>query len=112
VRLVEPALLLALHRGSAHGYTLIDHLAEFDLTGMHPSAIYRVLREMEELGWVSSAWDDLQTQGPPRRVYRLTKLGDEILALWVEDLHDTRGMVDRLLGSYRRHMEEGLGDYH
>ena len=57
-------------------------------------------------------WDKEQTQGPPRRVYRLTTVGDEVLAWWTTDLKETREMIDSLLGTYRRHMEEGEGEFH
>jgi PadR family transcriptional regulator PadR len=112
VRFLEPTLLVVLHHGPAHGYTLIDQLGEFGLANMDPSAIYRALRNMEQEGWVASSWNEEQTQGPPRRVYRLTALGDEVLKWWTQDLRDTRRMIDHLLGTYRRHMEEGEGDYH
>lgn len=112
VRFLEPTLLVVLHHGPAHGYTLIDQLGEFGLANMDPSAIYRALRNMEQEGWVASSWNEEQTQGPPRRVYRLTALGDEVLKWWTQDLRDTRRMIDHLLGTYRRHMEGGEGDYH
>lgn len=112
VRFLEPTLLLLLHRGPAHGYTLLERLGEFDLAGLNPSVIYRALRDMEERGWVVSFWDEEQTQGPPRRVYRLTGMGDEALRLWTQDLEETRGLIDRLLGSYRQHMKEGEGEHH
>ena len=112
VRFLEPTLLLVLHHGPAHGYTLIGQLHEFGLADMDPSAIYRALRDMEEQGWVTSSWDEKQTPGPPRRVYRLTALGDEVLRWWTQDLQDTRRMIDHLLGTYSRHMEEGEGEYH
>jgi PadR family transcriptional regulator PadR len=112
VRFLEPTVLLVLHHGPAHGYTLIGQLREFGLADMDPSAIYRALRDMEEEGWVTSSWDEKQTQGPPRRVYRLTALGDEVLRWWTQDLQDTRRMIDHLLGTYSRHMEEGEGEHH
>ena len=112
VRFVEPTLLLLLHYGPAHGYTLIEQLGEYGLADMDPSAIYRALRDMEERGWVISSWEEERTQGPPRRVYRLTALGDEVLGWWTEDLQETRQMIDRILGRYARHMEEGEGEYH
>lgn len=112
VRLVEPTLLLLLHDGPAHGYTLIEQLSAYGLADVDPSAIYRVLRDMEERGWVVSSWEEEETQGPPRRVYRLTALGNEILSYWAEDLQRTRGLIDRILGGYAAHMEEGEGDYH
>jgi DNA-binding PadR family transcriptional regulator len=79
---------------------------------MDPSAVYRTLRDMEDKGWVISAWDEEQTQGPPRRVYRLSALGDRVLRWWTHDLQQTRRVVDHLLDTYARHMEEGEGDYH
>ena len=112
VRMLEPALLLLLHYGPAHGYTLLEQLGEFGLGDINSSAIYRMLRDMEEKGWVTSTWDEEQTQGPPRRVYRLTALGDEALGLWTQDLRETRGLIDHLVGAYSRHMEEGEGEYH
>jgi PadR family transcriptional regulator PadR len=112
VRFLEPTLLLILHRGPAHGYTMIEQLAEFGLAASDPSALYRALRDMEERGWVISFWDEEQTQGPPRRVYQLTQLGDEVLSWWTQDVRETSQIIDRLLNTYSRHMEEGEGDYH
>jgi PadR family transcriptional regulator PadR len=112
VRFLEPTLLLLLHHGPAHGYTLLDELGNYGLEDTDPSAVYRALREMEERGWVLSYWEEEQTQGPPRRVYRLTALGNEVLGWWTSDLHETSQIIDHLLDSYTRHMEEGEGDYH
>lgn len=112
MRFLEPALLLLLHHGPAHGYTLAERLDEFGLSGLSPSAVYRALREMEAEGWVRSAWDEEQTQGPPRRVYHLTAMGDEALAWWTGDLEETRRLVDHFLRAYHRHMEEGKGEHH
>ena len=112
VRFLEPTLLLLLHHGPAHGYTLIDQLSGFGLENIDFSAIYRALRDMEKKGWVTSTWDEEQTQGPPRRVYRLAVLGDEALRWWTQDLRETRRMMDHILNTHARHMEEGEGDYH
>ena len=90
---------------------MIDGLEEYGLD-VDTSAVYRALRGMEEKGWVASSWDEEQTQGPPRRVYSLTELGDEVLNWWTRDLQETRHMIDHILGTYRDHMEEGEGDHH
>ena len=112
VRMLEPALLLLLHHGPAHGYTLLERLGEFDLAHLNPSVVYRMLRDMEAKGWVTSTWDEEQTQGPPRRVYCLTAMGDEMLALCAQDLEESKRRIDYLLEGYHRHMEEGEGEYH
>ncbi len=106
VRFLEPVLLLLLHHRPAHGYTLLEQLDSFGLGGSDPTVVYRALREMEERGWVASVWDREQTQGPPRRVYHLTSLGDEVLRFWVQDLEETRRMVDQFLQQYYQHIEE------
>ncbi|MBN1438877.1 MAG: helix-turn-helix transcriptional regulator [Anaerolineales bacterium] len=108
----ESALLLLLHRGPAHGYTLMEQLKEFGLGEIAPSVVYRVMRTMETLGWVVSTWDEEQTQGPPRRIYRITALGDKVLAAWVGELNETKEMLDHLVGAYHLHMEKGEGEYH
>ncbi len=115
VRMLEPVLLLLLHHGPAHGYTLLERLTEFGLGDLNPSMVYRMLREMEAKGCVTSTWDDERTQGPPRRVYCLTPQGDEVLASWVQDLTESRQKIDYLLNAYRRHMQdhqEGEADGH
>jgi len=110
--MLEPVLLLLLHRSPAHGYTFLEQLEEFGLGHLNPSAVYRALRDMEAKGWVTSTWDEEQSQGPPRRVYRITALGDEVLALWVQDLQESRKRIDYLLEVYHRHMEAGEGEHH
>jgi poly-beta-hydroxybutyrate-responsive repressor len=112
VRFLDPALLLLLHRGRAHGYTLLEQLAEFGLTGLNPSVIYRTLRDMEDMGWVTSTWDEEQTQGPPRRVYSITAEGDNALARWVQDLGETRDLIDHFVTAYQQHITEDEGEYH
>jgi PadR family transcriptional regulator PadR len=112
IRFLEPTLLLLLHHVPAHGYTLLDELVEFGLGNIDPSAVYRVLRDMERKGWVSSTWDEEGAQGPPRRVYHLTAEGDRVLARSTEDLEESRRLVDYFLKAYYRHMEEGKGEHH
>ena len=59
-----------------------------------------------------SPWDEEETQGPPRRVYQITALGDEMLTQWAKDLEETKRRIDYLLEIYERHMEEGEGEHH
>ncbi len=110
--MLESVLLLLLHHEPAHGYTLLEELGEFGLGAMDPSAVYRTLRDMESRGWVTSTWDEEQTLGPPRRVYGITDLGDEVLAEWIQELDQTREMLNRLVARYRAHMEVCEGEHY
>jgi PadR family transcriptional regulator PadR len=110
--MLESVLLLLLHHEPAHGYTLLERMVEFGLGAMDPSAVYRTLRDMEDRGWVTSTWDEEQSLGPPRRVYRITDMGDEVLAAWIEDLDETRKMLNRLVNRYHAHMEVCEGEHY
>jgi DNA-binding PadR family transcriptional regulator len=102
---------MRLHYGTAHGYSLLDGLDEYGLQELDPSVVYRALREMEEDGWVTSTWDEQKTQGPPRRNYRMTDRGHEILELWVKELERSRSRIERFLEAYHGHMKECTGDH-
>jgi DNA-binding PadR family transcriptional regulator len=110
--MLEPSLLLLLHRGKAHGYTLLERLEEFGRGVLNPSVVYRALRDMEERDLVTSTWDEEETRGPPRRVYQITTQGDEALQLWVQELQEARGRIERLLDAYDEHMAEDEGEHH
>ena len=103
---IQPALLLLLLRNDAHGYNLLDELAEFGVNPeqLDPSLIYRTLRDMEESGWVASRWGE-ESLGPRRRVYQLLPEGKAYLAEWVIDLRRTRDAIDHLLQRYEQEIQ-------
>jgi PadR family transcriptional regulator PadR len=97
VSLLEPALLILIKEKARHGYTLLTDLDALGMGTIHPSVVYRTLREMEELGWIQSDWDTSQTQGPPRRIYRLASQGEEALEGWKHELGKVREIISSLL---------------
>jgi PadR family transcriptional regulator PadR len=106
-RFLEPCLLLLLHREDTHGYDMLERLGEFGLgeETLDSSVVYRYLRDMEERGLVRSTWDT-EGGGAPRRVYHLTKEGDQYLAWWIGGLRNTREAIDRFLRAYETHMKQ------
>ncbi len=104
---VQPCLLVMLHRGKGHGYTLLNGLEEFGINpeSKDPSLIYRALRELEEQGMVTSEWDPDSSLGPQRRVYQITSEGEDYLASWVNDLQRTRQEINALMKAYK-HIEK------
>jgi PadR family transcriptional regulator PadR len=110
-RFLEPCLLL-LHMDRSHGYDLAQELTPYGLGQIDPSLVYRMLRQMELRGLVTSRWDPDVVAGPARRVYRLTPEGDRHLADWVGDLQQADAFLHHFLRTYREHMEEGTGEYH
>ena len=101
---LQPCLLVMLHRGEAHGYSLLNGLDEFGFNPgqKDPSLLYRALRDMEETGLATSEWDQDSSLGPQRRVYQITPEGEEYLTDWVSDLHRTRQEIDALIAAYEQ----------
>lgn len=97
ISMLEPALLSLLKSKSGHGYTLLSELERMGMNTIHPSVVYRTLREMEDLDWIQSTWNADQTQGPPRRTYSLTPTGEDALQKWREELSKTQGLISHLL---------------
>ena len=94
------ALLLLLRERGAHGYDLLERLPE--LTGearVDVGNLYRVLRNLEEQGLVSSEWDET-VPGPAKRTYELTGSGEAALERWAAALAETRAQIDRFLQRY------------
>lgn len=94
---LDPALLLLLEQSPAHGYTLLSRLTEFGLEFLAPPVIYRALREMETRSWVTSTWEQENSQGPPRRVYALTAVGRQVLQCCLTQIQKTQQVLEYLL---------------
>ncbi|MHC1739858.1 MAG: PadR family transcriptional regulator [Anaerolineaceae bacterium] len=97
ISMLEPALLILLKVQPRHGYTLLADLESLGMRSLHPSVVYRTLREFETLEWVQSDWETDQTQGPPRRIYRLTEQGEEALQNWKHELEKNQKLISDLL---------------
>lgn len=97
VALVEPALLTLISQQARHGYSLLADLESLGLERLHPSVVYRTLRQMEELQWIESEWDNENMQGPPRRIYSLTHIGAAALDTWQEELLKSQEIIQLLL---------------
>jgi poly-beta-hydroxybutyrate-responsive repressor len=99
-RFSEPALLLLLRDRPAHGYELVDGLAELTPgRRVDMGNLYRTLRALEGEGLVSSEWD-AEAPGPAKRRYELTAAGGRLLDEWATALAQARDRIDAFL---RRH---------
>ena len=82
VSLSATAVLLAISRGSRHGFDIMDAAA------LPSGTVYPVLARLEERGYVRSKWEapSIAQKGrrPPRRYYAITVTGREALAVSIE----------------------------
>jgi poly-beta-hydroxybutyrate-responsive repressor len=94
---ITPYMLLMLRDWSLHGYQIWQRLMSMNLPGLNEHdrpAVYRILRQLEEDGKVSSYWDTADKSGPARRVYSLTDAGRDFLGLWADGLDQYRRTLD------------------
>jgi len=82
-------VLLALARGTRHGFDLLD------ATGLPSGTVYPILRRLEAAGLVKSRWEAVgiaRDEGrPPRRYYQLTGAGADALQEALARHPDTLG---------------------
>ncbi len=99
-------LLLFIRLQPSHGYELAAQLAPFGFTiqgrgGMGP--IYRILRELEMEGLITSSWETpVHIGGPARRIYTITPVGEEALKLWIAELKEQKEMIENILKLYEK----------
>jgi len=97
---VSLVLLAVLSQTSQpmYGYQIakrLEHTGDSVLAGKQ-SALYPVLRNLEAADLLSSEVEP-SVSGPPRRYYRITKQGREVLREWVAAWNATRQSVDNIL---------------
>jgi DNA-binding PadR family transcriptional regulator len=106
--LLEPALLAVLGSQPSHGYDL--RRAVEDLSGglvcMDPGGMYRVLRRLEEEGYVASSWSTGE-HGPQRREYELTDDGRSLLREWAERLRQRQRVFRSVIELLERSISSG-----
>lgn len=90
-------LLAMLKDWSGYGYELAQRLEEAGFGRYNTGSLYRMLRQMESLGLISSLWDTA-AGGPARRMYSLTLAGKLFLDNWMSLLDFHRRTLDAFIG--------------
>jgi DNA-binding PadR family transcriptional regulator len=101
-RWIEPFVLLLVAEGPIHGYSVIARLNDLRVNsdGIDVGMVYRTLRELDADGLVKTKWG--LEEGPPRREYRLTPKGREVLDEWVAVMVERRRLIKAFLDRSRR----------
>ncbi|XER14135.1 hypothetical protein SATMO3_44170 [Sporomusa aerivorans] len=99
-KLIHPSILVLLvENEELHGYRIVQKLQEtYMLRGRRPdpSGVYRCLKQMEQGGYVTAAWDVL-SPGPAKRLYKITADGQECLKTWLATLTDYHQALGKFL---------------
>ena len=86
---VDLEILLALAESDQHGYGLVQAVAEHtsQLIVLDPGNLYRVIKRLLEDGLVAeSERRSKDAEGERRRYYKLTSLGERVLAAELDRL--------------------------
>lgn len=90
--------VLADAEGDLYGYEIARRLSTDSLPAapFKQGALYPVLRNMSSAGLLASRVVPSYA-GPPRRYYRITPLGRDVLGAWRATWLATRAFVDRIV---------------
>ena len=81
-------MLIRLRTEDAHGYGLIKLIRETGIgIDLKAGTVYPLLKRMEDDGMITSHMaDDVDSPGVPRKIYTITKVGEE--------------MIEEMIGTY------------
>ena len=94
-------IMLSLSRGALHGYAAIADIRE--RTGgdivLGTSTLYAAVRRLRRAGLIDEDGSrPHESNGPPRRYWRITDLGSDVVRMEAERLRRTSAAADSLLG--------------
>ena len=100
-RVTRAIVLLVLAQAKSYGYDIRRRLKEFgyDKSELDPGALYRLLRELEAEGFITSEWTTADT-GPARRYYSLTDAGRDRLRQGARGMVIIKERAERFLAAY------------
>ncbi len=88
---LEYSILLILASGEEYASSIIQKLKDINIIVVE-GTIYPLLLRLKKCGLLTYRWEE-STQGPPRKYYRLTNLGQEQLAVLDESWKElTKGI--------------------
>ncbi len=92
--MLEYCIMLLLHKESAYASDIILKLKDARLIVVE-GTLYPLLTRLKNDGLLAYEWKE-STQGPPRKYYRLTEKGEDVLKELDQSWRELNGTVDRL----------------
>ncbi|ALC87813.1 PadR family transcriptional regulator [Bacillus sp. FJAT-22090] len=95
-----PIMLLHLRDFNSHGYELMQKITQFGFNAVDQGNLYRILRQLEKDGKVTSEWDT-ESEGPAKRIYSITDAGEQYLEVWASSLANYQNMINQFFNLYQ-----------
>lgn len=93
-------MLLHLRDFNSHGYELMQKITQFGFNAVDQGNLYRILRQLEKDGKVTSEWDT-ESEGPAKRIYSITDAGEQYLEVWASSLANYQNMINQFFNLYQ-----------
>ncbi|ATW26143.1 hypothetical protein DCMF_16415 [Candidatus Formimonas warabiya] len=103
-KFIRPSILLELYDQELNGLQLLKHVNQGTMSRygkLDPTGFYRMLKNMEETGYISSHWKITQKEKPVK-VYSITNKGTACLKTW----EHTLGQYIKDIGELLAHIIE------
>jgi PadR family transcriptional regulator PadR len=93
---LDLCLLAVMEEGPAYGYEMTKRLRDRGLSSVGEGSIYPLLGRLERDGLVET-YRSASNGGPPRKYYRPSSAGRQVLELGVSEWRAARDAVDAVL---------------
>ena len=96
--ILESSVLALLLKNPAHGYSLIEKIAEFGISPLllDQGVIYRILKSLETKGFIVSEWET-EGSGAAKKVYKITDRGRIFLKEYVKSEKEKLKSLSRIM---------------
>ncbi len=95
---IELCTLITLkEQGALHGVALIRSFEGAELN-INEGTLYPLLNRMEQNGWLESSWNMPKTKGHPKREYKISQKGEELLPKLMQTYESHHNSLESLKG--------------
>ena len=95
---LEYCILLMINQKECYGYELINELEQWPILSAKESTLYPLLRRLVKEGYCSSFWKESIEGLPPRKYYRITDQGKEVLMQMDIEWENLQNAIDEIKG--------------
>ncbi len=95
---LEYCILLRIHQKECYGYELINELEQWPILSAKESTLYPLLRRLVKEGNCDAYWKDSAEGLPPRKYYRITEQGKEVLKKMDEEWENLQEAIAEIKG--------------
>lgn len=102
---LEGCILQIIAGRETYGYEIAQQLRRFGFSQVAEGTVYPLLLRLEKNGLVETAYRQSST-GPKRKYFRLTPVGQEALAQFLQNWKELEAAVNAVAGGYEHESDQ------